>query len=126
VTDLTHPVSTVQLRLVTTGGDDDLQDDLRSLRDWLRDDERVGPYLPVELGADAPRAGQMGDLAQTLLAAIGVGLDAAAFVVAVLAWRRSRADRPTVVLVRVTDGEAVEIEDGPATEAEVRRLLDGR
>ncbi|GAA2845681.1 hypothetical protein Acy02nite_47260 [Actinoplanes cyaneus] len=105
---------------------DDIADleDLRSLREWLRDDPRVGPHtLPgaSDATADPERMGIVGDSLQFVA---DTGLDVAALVVAIVAWRDSRPvqRQPKVTILR---GERkLEITGDPETIERIVRLLD--
>lgn len=99
-------------------------DDLRSLREWLRDDAHVGRHTiarPVNESPDPDRMGVVGDILQFVA---DTGLDTAALVVAILAWRDSRPAslRQKVTLIR--NGKRLEISGDPATIERIARILE--
>ncbi|MFG3149101.1 hypothetical protein [Streptomyces sp. NPDC048243] len=90
--------------------------ELRSLQGWLRSDPDVRRSAVVELRGAAPRPGEMGTAFDVLELVTGNGWSAASFVMAVVAWRQSRPQRPRVEIRRagtvivLTDCSEEEIE----------------
>ncbi|GAB3007012.1 hypothetical protein GCM10023080_085970 [Streptomyces pseudoechinosporeus] len=78
--------------------------ELRSLRGWLRADPEVGRSAVVGVEAGVPGPGEMGTGLDVLQLVTGNGWSAASFVLAVVAWRQSRPQRPRVEIRR---GETV-------------------
>ncbi|MEU3855286.1 hypothetical protein [Streptomyces sp. NPDC029554] len=89
---------------------------LRSLQGWLRADPVVGRSAVVEVGGGVPGPGEMGTGLDVLQLVTGNGWSAASFVLAVVAWRQSRPQRPRVEIRRgdtvvvLTDCSEEEIE----------------
>ena len=75
--------------------------ELRSLRNWLRDDPRVGRHTLPEPAVGSTDPEHMGIVGDSLQFVADTGLDTMALIVAILAWRDSRpADRrPTVTII---------------------------
>ena len=78
--------------------------ELRSLQGWLRADPGVRRSAAVEVGGGVPGPGEMGTGLDVLQLVTGNGWSAASFVLAVVAWRQSRPQRPQVEIRR---GETV-------------------
>jgi membrane-associated two-gene conflict system component 1 (EACC1) len=78
--------------------------ELRSLQGWLRSDPLTRRSAGIELAGSTPRPGQMGTALDVLQLVTGNGWSAASFVMAVAAWRKTRAQRPRVEIRR---GETV-------------------
>ncbi|MEU3829801.1 hypothetical protein AB0F36_31480 [Streptomyces sp. NPDC029080] len=90
--------------------------ELRSLQGWLRADPEVRRSAAVEVGGGVPGPGEMGTGLDVLGLVTGNGWSAASFVLALVAWRESRPQRPRVevrrgdVTVVLTDCSEEEIE----------------
>lgn len=105
---------------------DGAEDDLRSLRSWLHEDETLD--VRGRVGGPPPPSGAMGTGFDLLQLALGSGLSTAALVVSVLQWQDSRRHAPAVTLRR---GEVeVVLTPQAARDEETLRavtdLLDGR
>ncbi|MGC4863439.1 effector-associated constant component EACC1 [Micromonospora sp. DT41] len=99
-------------------------DDLRSLRAWLRDDSHVGQHAiaqPVDKVLDPDQMGIVGDVLQFVA---DKGLDAAALVVAILAWRDSRPASLQQKVTLIRNGERLEITGNPATIERIVQLFE--
>ncbi|MFD6028536.1 effector-associated constant component EACC1 [Streptomyces griseoluteus] len=90
--------------------------ELWSLQGWLRADPEVRRSAAVEVGGGVPGPGEMGTGLDVLGLVTGNGWSAASFVLALVAWRQSRPQRPRVevrrgdVTVVLTDCSEEEIE----------------
>ncbi|MGW6489649.1 effector-associated constant component EACC1 [Streptomyces sp. NPDC055056] len=90
--------------------------ELHSLQGWLRSDPEIRRSTVVELHSGAPRPGEMGTAFDVLELVTGNGWSAASFVMALVAWRQSRPQRPRVEIRRagtvivLTDCSEEEIE----------------
>ncbi|MEU3734854.1 hypothetical protein AB0E81_36490 [Streptomyces sp. NPDC033538] len=90
--------------------------ELRSLQGWLRADPVVRRSTVVEVGGSVPEPAEMGTGLDVLGLVTGNGWSAASFVLAVVAWRQSRPQRPRVEIRRgdtvivLTDCSQEEIE----------------
>ncbi|MFF2308177.1 hypothetical protein ACFVVP_37435 [Streptomyces sp. NPDC058128] len=90
--------------------------ELRSLQGWLRSDPDVRRTAATEVQGSAPRPGEMGSALDVLQLVTGNGWSAASFVLALVAWRQTRPQRPRVEIHRgdtvivLTDCTADEIE----------------
>ncbi|MFD7610759.1 hypothetical protein [Streptomyces sp. NPDC059828] len=78
--------------------------DLRSLQAWLRSDPDVRRSAVTELRGNTPQPGEMGTALDMLQLVTGNGWSAASFVLALVAWRQTRPQRPRVEIRR---GETV-------------------
>ncbi|MFJ4471228.1 hypothetical protein ACIP2X_27620 [Streptomyces sp. NPDC089424] len=86
--------------IVELGDSPQAEDDLRSLRRWLHDDEVVDGHARVAAGAP-PALGAMGGTGfDALQLALGSGLSTASLVVSVLQWQTARRGAPAVTLRR--------------------------
>ncbi len=107
------------------GGGLDREDELRSLRRWLDEDESLDGALHTRLASGTrTRPGEMGTIIDVLSLAIGSGLSSGALAVSLLQWRDARRTRRTVVLRR---GE-IEIEipaTGPRDDGALARVIAG-
>ncbi|WP_330814947.1 effector-associated constant component EACC1 [Streptomyces asiaticus] len=74
--------------------------ELRSLQGWLRADPEVHRSATVEVQGGVPGPGEMGTGLDVLQLVTGNGWSAASFVLAVVAWRQSRPQRPRVEIRR--------------------------
>lgn len=90
--------------------------ELRSLQGWLRSDPDVRRSAVVEVRGSAPRPGEMGTALDMLQLVTGNGWSGASFVLALVAWRQTRPQRPRVEIRRgdtvivLTDCSPEEIE----------------
>ncbi|WP_406466408.1 hypothetical protein OH738_39990 [Streptomyces hirsutus] len=90
--------------------------ELRSLQGWLRSDPDVRRSAVTELRGSTPRSGDMGTALDVLQLVTGNGWSAASFVMALMAWRQTRPQRPRVEIRRgdtvivLTDCSPEEIE----------------
>ncbi|MEU2982571.1 hypothetical protein ABZ678_38235 [Streptomyces hirsutus] len=90
--------------------------ELRSLQGWLRSDPDVRRSAVTELRGSAPRPGDMGTALDVLQLVTGNEWSAASFVLALVAWRQTRPQRPQVEIRRgdtvivLTDCSPEEIE----------------
>ncbi|TXS34502.1 hypothetical protein EAO71_01060 [Streptomyces sp. ms191] len=73
---------------------------LRSLQGWLRSDPQVRRSATVEVRGSSPRPGEMGTALDVLQLVTGNGWSAASFVLALVAWRQTRPQRPRVEIRR--------------------------
>ncbi|MFJ9808982.1 hypothetical protein ACIRTB_12180 [Streptomyces sp. NPDC101158] len=90
--------------------------ELRSLQNWLRSDPDVRRTAMADVRGSAPRPGEMGSALDMLQLVTGNGWSAASFVLALVAWRQTRPQRPRVEIHRgdtvivLTDCSPEEIE----------------
>ncbi|MFD7232149.1 hypothetical protein [Streptomyces sp. NPDC059881] len=90
--------------------------ELRSLQGWLRSDPDMRRSSAAEMRGGVPRPGEMGTALDVLQLVTGNGWSAASFVLALVAWRQTRPQRPRVEIRRgdtvivLTDCSAGEIE----------------
>jgi hypothetical protein len=78
--------------------------ELRSLQGWLRADPEVRRSAAVEVRGGVPGPGKMGTALDVLQLGTGNGWSAASFVLAVVAWRQTRPQRPRVEIRRGDTG----------------------
>ncbi|OKJ92699.1 hypothetical protein AMK26_34670 [Streptomyces sp. CB03234] len=74
--------------------------ELRSLQSWLRSDPDVRRTAVTDVRGSAPRPGEMGSALDVLQLVTGNGWSAASFVLALVAWRQTRPQRPRVEIHR--------------------------
>ncbi|MEU1250027.1 hypothetical protein ACFYP0_30240 [Micromonospora arida] len=137
--DLTSPAESdstsgslvVSFRLELAGADqpgtparDPEPDDLRSLRAWLRDDSHVGRHAIAQPVDEVPDPGQMGIVGDVVQFVADTGLDAAALVIAILAWRDSRPASLQQKVTIIRNGKRLEITGDPATIDRIVRLFE--
>ncbi|WP_238432086.1 effector-associated constant component EACC1 [Streptomyces cavernae] len=102
--------------------------ELRSVQGWLRADPEVRRSVAVEVRGGVPGPGEMGTGLDVLQLVTGNGWSAASFVLAVVAWRQSRPQRPRVEIRRgdtvvvLTDCSEEEIERAPGSRREAASL----
>ncbi|MFF0142998.1 hypothetical protein ACFYRN_42100 [Streptomyces sp. NPDC005227] len=97
--------------------------ELRSLQNWLRSNPDVRRSAVVELHGGVPRPGEMGTAFDVLEPVTGNGWSAASFVMAVVAWRQSRPQRPRVEIRRA--GTVIVLTDCSEQETErATRVLE--
>ncbi|MFJ4940940.1 hypothetical protein ACIP8U_44880 [Streptomyces pseudovenezuelae] len=90
--------------------------ELRSLQGWLRADPEMRRSVAVGVRGGVPAPGEMGTALDVLELVTGNGWSAASFVLALVAWRQSRPQRPRVEIRRgatvvvLTDCSEEEIE----------------
>lgn len=94
-------------------------DDLRSLADWLRETPSVRRSARISLAERMPAPGDMGGALEAIQLITGNGWSAAAFVMSVLGWRRTRPKEPRV---RVRCGD-LEITLAGASNEELQAAL---
>lgn len=107
----------------STSSRDPEPDDLRSLREWLRDDSHVGRHTiagPVDEVPDSERMGVAGNVLQFVA---DQGLDVAALVVAILAWRDSRAVTSQHNVTIICNGRSSAISDDPQAAERIGRIF---
>ncbi|MCX5063829.1 hypothetical protein OOK12_44040 [Streptomyces sp. NBC_00452] len=108
----------VALRVV----DGSVEDEARSLYDWLLLDHGVRRSARIELGASAqPVPGAQGAVVDLVSLILGSGFSAASLGVSVASWRSTRPQQPTVIVERA-DGSKVTISGASASE--VQRLVE--
>ncbi|MFE6886668.1 hypothetical protein [Streptomyces sp. NPDC057694] len=95
------------------------EDELRSLRDWLRREPAVRRTARVGLREAPAASGTMGSTLDVLELVTGNGWSAAAFALSVVTWRRTRPRQPRVT-VRRGDVEITLLE---GTDEEIARLV---
>lgn len=103
-----------------------VEEEARSLSEWLRADRAVLRTARVELSAaHPPEQGAQGSAVDVVSLVLGSGFSAASLAVAIVQWRSTRPDRPSVTVER-PDGVKVTISDASEEEARqlVQRLLD--
>lgn len=81
-------------------------DELRSLWTWLSDEPRVRRFGDLRW-SDPTDEAQMGGSFETISLSITTGLSVAQLVVALAAWRESRAPRKITVVIEHRDARAV-------------------
>ena len=74
--------------------------ELRSLQGWLRADPEVRRSAAGEVRGGVPGPGDMGTALDVLQLVTGNGWSVASFVLAVVAWRQTRPQRPRVEIRR--------------------------
>ncbi|MGW4026699.1 effector-associated constant component EACC1 [Streptomyces sp. NPDC005009] len=90
--------------------------ELRSLQNWLRSDPDVHRSVTTGMRGSTPQPGEMGTALDVLQLVTGNGWSAASFVLALVAWRQTRPQRPRVEIRRgdtvivLTDCSPEEIE----------------
>ncbi|WP_329170939.1 hypothetical protein OG939_36000 [Streptomyces sp. NBC_01685] len=90
--------------------------ELRSLHGWLRSDPDVRRTAVTDVRGSAPQPGEMGTALDVLELVTGNGWSAASFVLALVAWRQTRPQRPRVeirhgdTVIILTDCSPEEIE----------------
>lgn len=96
---------------------EELEEELRSLLRWLREDESLKRQVNGSLTGTAPRVKEhMGTLFDLLQLVIETGLSSGSLAVSLLQWRGSRRRRPPLTLRR--GPVEVEISDATAADAE--------
>ncbi|MEU8627626.1 hypothetical protein [Streptomyces sp. NPDC048669] len=93
--------------------------ELRSLQGWLRSDPEVRRSATVGVRGSVPRPGEMGTVMDVLQLVTGNGWSAASFVLALVAWRQTRPQRPRLEIHR---GDTVFVLTGGSNE-EVERVI---
>ncbi|MEU0528320.1 effector-associated constant component EACC1 [Streptomyces niveus] len=89
------------LEVLESGPGAGSEDELRSLADWLREDESLAGHLRSRITASAPApSGHMGTGFDVLQLALGSSLSTAALVISVLQWQLSRRRASVLVLSR--------------------------
>lgn len=74
--------------------------ELRSLHAWLRSDAIVRRSATVELQDGSFQPGQMGSAVEVIKLVTENGWNAASFVMAVVAWKRTRPQNPQITISR--------------------------
>ncbi|REK91703.1 hypothetical protein DY245_03045 [Streptomyces inhibens] len=96
--------------------EDDQDDALRSLRNWLTDDSAVRTTAEISLLEHPEQDGAMGSVLEAVQLVTENGWSAASFVLALATWRQARGRTPRITLrqgdieVTLTDASAAEIE----------------
>ncbi|MEV6011261.1 hypothetical protein AB0M29_31130 [Streptomyces sp. NPDC051976] len=97
------------------------EEEARSLSEWLRADRAILRSARIELSAaHPPEQGAQGSAVDIVSLVLGSGFSAASLAVAVVQWRLTRPNRPSVTVQR-PDGVKVTISD--ASPEEVRQLV---
>ncbi|MFJ3921962.1 hypothetical protein [Streptomyces sp. NPDC090022] len=98
--------------------------ELRSLHQWLRDDDRVRRHAHVEWGAAAPAPGTMGSAPEYVLLAVESGVQLAGLALAWFTWRGTRPRPPAVTFEH--EGVTVTLDgQDPETAARLLEALTG-
>ncbi|MFF3216980.1 hypothetical protein ACFYYB_40960 [Streptomyces sp. NPDC002886] len=97
--------------------------ELRSLQGWLRLDPAVRGTAVTDLRGSTPRPGEMGATLDVLQLVTGNGWSAASFVLALVAWRQSRPQRPRI---EIHQGDRIIVLTGcsPEEVEQATRALD--
>ncbi|NUU25455.1 MAG: hypothetical protein HOV68_28705, partial [Streptomycetaceae bacterium] len=74
----------------------DREGELRSLHAWLAADDRLAATAPDLVASRAVRDGEMGPVLDILQLVLGSSIGAADLALGIAAWRRSRAEPPTL------------------------------
>ncbi|MFF9788371.1 effector-associated constant component EACC1 [Streptomyces nigrescens] len=96
--------------------EDDQDDALRSLRNWLTDDSAVRTTAEISLLEHPKQDGAMGGVLEAVQLVTENGWSAASFVLALATWRQTRGRTPRITLrqgdieVTLSDASAAEIE----------------
>lgn len=99
--------------------------DLRSLHTWLRSDAVARRSTTLELQGPSLQPGQMGSAVEVIKLVTENGWSAASFVMAVVAWKRTRPQNPQITISR--DDTTVSLTNCSDEEVErVIRILSGR
>ncbi len=103
------------------------EEDLRSLRDWLRDDEDVRRHAAVTLEAGAPGPGEMGAAFEVIKLVLDSGFQLGSLALAYAGWRATRRERAGFELTVRNGATSVTISSNSAQEAErqLRALIQG-
>ncbi|MFI1294163.1 hypothetical protein ACH4VM_38185 [Streptomyces sp. NPDC020792] len=96
---------------------------LRSLQSWLRSDPDVRRSVTTEMRGSVPQPGEMGTALDVLQLVTGNGWSAASFVLALVAWRQTRPQRPRVE-IRRGDTAIVLTDCSPEEIERATRVLD--
>lgn len=81
--------------------------ELRSLLGWLRSDPDIRRSVALQLQEAPPQGGQMGTAADVLQLVTDNGWSAANFVLALVAWKRTRPRDPAVTVRRADLADAL-------------------
>ncbi|MFJ9105632.1 hypothetical protein ACIRJM_45100 [Streptomyces sp. NPDC102405] len=101
---------------------DNVEDEVRSLHDWLLSDRGVRRSARIEMASSAlPVPGEQGAILDLVSLALGSGFSAASLGVSIVSWRTTRPQQPTVTIER-TDGSKVTISGTSPDEAQ--RLVE--
>ncbi|MEU1330177.1 hypothetical protein [Streptomyces sp. NPDC005865] len=99
--------------------------DLRSLHTWLRSDAIMRRSATLELQEASLQPGHMGSAVEVIKLVTENGWSAASFVMAVVAWKRTRPQSPQITISR--DDTTISLTNCSDEEVErVIRLLDER
>ncbi|MFD9869280.1 hypothetical protein [Nocardia sp. NPDC059228] len=111
------------LEVLESGPGAGSEDELRSLADWLREDESLAGHLRSRITASEPaQSGHMGTGFDVLQLALGSSLSTAALVISVLQWQLSRRRASVLVLSR-GDVRVELTADAARDEETVRRVM---
>ncbi|RDL05150.1 hypothetical protein DER30_6848 [Streptomyces sp. HB202] len=97
--------------------------ELRSLQGWLHSDPEVRRSVVSDLRPSTPQPGEMGTALDVLELVTGNGWSAASFVLALVAWRQTRPQRPRVE-IRRGDTVVVLTDCSPEEIERATRVLD--
>lgn len=86
----------LNLRMIGQNSDQEL----RSLYEWLLNEHDLRPQLKVKLVHKEPGPGEMGDTLDLISMIIASTLALPGFIQAISEWRRTRRNRPQVVIER--------------------------
>lgn len=96
--------------------------ELRSLHAWLRNDASVRRSSTLEVKEDGvPQPGQMGAALEVIKMVTENGWSAASFVMAVVAWKRTRPQSPPITIDR--DGTTTTLTLTNCSDEEVQRVI---
>jgi hypothetical protein len=96
--------------------------ELRSLHAWLRNDAAVRRSSTLEVKEDgAPQPGQMGTALEVIKLVTENGWSAASFVMAVVAWKRTRPQSPPITITR--DDTTTTLTLTNCSDEEVQRVI---
>ena len=76
------------------------EQELRSLRAWLQDEERVRWHAQISMVPEKPKPGELGSALDVIQMVVDDGFQALNFALAYVAWRATRSDRPKVTIER--------------------------
>lgn len=111
-----------ELRIAVDGDEGGRQ--ARSLRDWLLATDEVRTAARIDL--ESPDAGpdEMGAVLDIVKLALDTGFSAGGLAVAIAAWRQSRTDRPTIILIRDERTESIADQSAEQIRGSIDRMLD--
>jgi hypothetical protein len=86
----------VSIRVYMTG--DDVEQELRSLLAWLREESDVRRHALLSLESAPSTAGEMGGALEAVKLVADEGFQVANFALALISWRATRRRRPKVTI----------------------------